>query len=314
MISVLRKGYLYTFSYHKFTRGKDLSRYSSTDLDCILGSQAVTRKRRQKSKNAQTTSLSEPASPSAGTTAATSDVGVRSASEANSEDDGGEDAEKEDEKTAVPGLVTINRGSVNDYFAKKLAALQETRQKGAPGREKIEEEVLEGGDILADKSKRKKKKQTEERESVSREEDVEEAEKVPKKRKKGSKDLKVGSAGCEKKARRCKEGNDEKGAVTQSDKSEKPAVEEQDSRLLAEKIPRVKKRKGVKEIKVAKEVESKDKEDKKAVKSKKKKRRSKEKERPDLKRAEIPGFKGANLLQVLGYTNHASQSRLQRPK
>lgn len=30
--------YYYDFSYHKFIRGKDLSRYSADDISCVLGS------------------------------------------------------------------------------------------------------------------------------------------------------------------------------------------------------------------------------------------------------------------------------------
>merc|ERR1711971_1028351 len=72
--------------YHKFTRGKDLSRYSSKDLECILGSDAVKKKRKE----------------------------------------GGEEISV-GEVVKSHGLVTINSGSINDYFAKKMADLKKAK-------------------------------------------------------------------------------------------------------------------------------------------------------------------------------------------
>ena len=75
--------------YHKFTRGKDLSRYSSEDLACILGKRA--------------TNTSE------------------EANKTESEEDEGISSETE----KCQGLVTINKGNINDYFAAKMAALKQ---------------------------------------------------------------------------------------------------------------------------------------------------------------------------------------------
>ena len=94
------------FSYHKFTRGKDLSRYSSTDLDCIFGSKAVEEKRKKKEKlknellDESKTIPEEIETENPPTTS----------SSAIEEKDG--------------GLVTINSGSLHDYFAKKMKAIQ----------------------------------------------------------------------------------------------------------------------------------------------------------------------------------------------
>ncbi len=59
---------IFCYSYHKFTRGKDLSRYSATDLNCILGSEAVKKKRKddedEERDDKKSKTFSEPASPS----------------------------------------------------------------------------------------------------------------------------------------------------------------------------------------------------------------------------------------------------------
>jgi len=83
--------------YHKFTRGKDLSRYSSKDLDCILGSDAVKKKRKEEEE-------------------ANSKL-----SSAQQSGDEGEDTSAVGEVVKSHGLVTISGGSINDYFAKKMA-------------------------------------------------------------------------------------------------------------------------------------------------------------------------------------------------
>ena len=76
--------------YHKFTRGKDLSRYSAQDMACILGKKA------NDSSQARTKDESED-----------EDEGISS----------------ETEKSH--GVVTIQKGSIQDYFAAKMAALKQ---------------------------------------------------------------------------------------------------------------------------------------------------------------------------------------------
>merc|ERR1712039_669654 len=87
--------------YHKFTRGKDLSRYSSKDLDCILGSDAVKKKRKEDEEaNSKLSSAQQP---------------------------GDEEEISVGEVVKSHGLVTINSGSINDYFAKKMADLKKAK-------------------------------------------------------------------------------------------------------------------------------------------------------------------------------------------
>jgi len=81
--------------YHKFTRGKDLSNYSADDLGCILGTNSTKSKDSRKTK-------SEPVSP---------------APEEESEEDNKVE-EKKDER------FTVQQGSYQEYFAKKMAALK----------------------------------------------------------------------------------------------------------------------------------------------------------------------------------------------
>jgi len=87
--------------YHKFTRGKDLSNYSADDLGSIFGTNSSKRKEERKSK-------SEPVSPSP--------------EEEIVEDD-------KVNKTETNVLFTVQKGSYQEYFAKKMAKL---KAKGMP--------------------------------------------------------------------------------------------------------------------------------------------------------------------------------------
>jgi len=79
--------------YMKFTRGKDLANYSADDLGCILGTKSdKIKKKRKKERQEETEDTFESA-----------DLGSEEKSH---------------------GLVTIQGGNLNDYFAKKMAALK----------------------------------------------------------------------------------------------------------------------------------------------------------------------------------------------
>lgn len=90
-----------------------MSRYSSTDLDCILGSQAVDRKRKKALEVSDEENEAEEDS------SMTPMIGFQH---------NGTDKEKSDDVTEKEhGLVTIKRGSMNAYFAEKMAALKAKR-------------------------------------------------------------------------------------------------------------------------------------------------------------------------------------------
>jgi Pin2-interacting protein X1 len=75
--------------YHKFTRGKDLSRYSASDMACILGKRAVVE------VNQEEKEPEEPIESSNGSV------------------------------EHLHGVTTIQRGSIQEYFATKMAAAKE---------------------------------------------------------------------------------------------------------------------------------------------------------------------------------------------
>lgn len=83
--------------YHKFTRGKDLSRYSAADMACILG-------KRTNSEADQETK----------------DVRIK------------EESTKESVNGSVEhlhGVTTIQRGCIQEYFESKMAAVKEKQRK-----------------------------------------------------------------------------------------------------------------------------------------------------------------------------------------
>eukprot|EP00095_Tigriopus_kingsejongensis_P000452 maker-scaffold217_size252476-snap-gene-0.14 protein:Tk00452 transcript:maker-scaffold217_size252476-snap-gene-0.14-mRNA-1 annotation:"zinc finger rna-binding protein" len=119
--------------YHKFTRGKDLSRYSATDLDCILGSQAVVTKRKSEKveeKEAEDKEEEE-------------EVDMNGDCPMVGFKQNGAEAEKGEEKQAIKekGLLIIQGGSIHDYFAKKMAALKAKQSNGEVTEEKVMVEV-----------------------------------------------------------------------------------------------------------------------------------------------------------------------------
>ncbi len=85
-----------------------MSRYSTQDLASIVGSEATSRKRRERK-----TSHSEPASPKAPREVDTPTF---------VSDDEGEERSH--------GFITVNGGSIQDYFAKKLATIKRTKGVG----------------------------------------------------------------------------------------------------------------------------------------------------------------------------------------
>merc|ERR1712180_39826 len=76
--------------YQKFVKGKDSSNYSADDLGCILGTKSEKVQKKNK--------------------------------EVSSDDEENETAVGTEEKSH--GLVTIQGGSIQDYFAKKMAELK----------------------------------------------------------------------------------------------------------------------------------------------------------------------------------------------
>ena len=114
-------------SYHKFTRGKDLSRASATDLDCILGSQAV-KKKRKSQKQEEEQKAKEEADLKAAEESEDDPTEVRMVgfqqNDAKNDSESEDDKEDKETKEKSHGLVTIKGGSINDYFAKKMAALK----------------------------------------------------------------------------------------------------------------------------------------------------------------------------------------------
>ncbi len=84
--------------YHKFTRGKDLSRYSAKDLACILGKRAGDGVKQSETSENQAEEIEKV----------------------------GEENEKEETSDVEHshGVTTIRKGNINEYFASKMAALK----------------------------------------------------------------------------------------------------------------------------------------------------------------------------------------------
>jgi len=91
--------------YHKFTRGKDLSRAGTQDLDCIFG--------RRKSKSSAESEVNSPQ--------------VQSEANSSVSDSAGE--EQPGTETNEHGVTTVATGtSVQEYFARKMAELKKARE------------------------------------------------------------------------------------------------------------------------------------------------------------------------------------------
>jgi len=104
--------------YQKFTRGKDLVNYSADDLGCILGTKSEKLQKKNK--------------------------------EVSSDDEENETAVGTEEKSH--GLVTIQGGSIQDYFAKKMAELKARgKTTYTPSTDQPESDSAE--DTFADKNR-----------------------------------------------------------------------------------------------------------------------------------------------------------------
>merc|ERR1712039_700270 len=145
--------------YHKFTRGKDLSRYSSKDLDCILGSDAV-KKKRKEDEEAANSKLS------------------------SAQQSGDEEEISVGEVVKSHGLVTINSGSINDYFAKKMADLKKAKSGEVDG------EGEDAAKAVKKKSKKNAKGSETEVPAVKLENDEESSHDTTGKKKKSKKKMK----------------------------------------------------------------------------------------------------------------------------
>lgn len=181
--------------YQKFTRGKDLANYSTDDLGCILGTKSDKMKKKKKKKDTEATEEKTEVS----------EVGSQEKSH---------------------GLVVIQGGSYQEYFAKKMAELKAKGRTtyGDAGAEKSEEMITyteetqiigfqalteddsndqpaeveddsndqpaEPEDVNETRVKKKKKKKSkEDQESVEQIEEIEsQAEPEQKKKKKSKKD------------------------------------------------------------------------------------------------------------------------------
>ncbi len=144
--------------YAKFTKGKDLSSYSKTDLSCILGTEK--RKKRKEEKEEPTEDEIVEERPSFKTAKASSE---------NSNEESVE-AKQEPEKD-TSGLMVIQGGSMNDYFKNKMKALQEKRLK-AVASDKVSDtksaEKAESKDepLAKDEKKKKRKKDKKAKEDI----------------------------------------------------------------------------------------------------------------------------------------------------
>lgn len=133
--------------YQKFTRGKDLTRYSSQDLNSILGAQAVVKKRREKKKDRKEAEEKSPECdrPSFNTSSIP------------------DDSKDQEETSSKGGLVTINRGNIHDYFAKRMAEIKAKSTADANSTNHLEKETA-GSTLIENeipdevKSKKKRKK------------------------------------------------------------------------------------------------------------------------------------------------------------
>lgn len=286
--------------YHKFTRGKDLTNYSTTDLSCILGSEAVVKKRKMDKED------SIPNTPSATNPPSSDD-----------DDEDGEMARPSfnlgSDSPVVPnspvgvktdgGLVVIAGGNINDYFAKKMMELRNRNNKinypnftssvsvskNDDNSSSIKESLINDNDLEDKKLKKKKKKDKSKNISKEKEPDVQKEEEQPIKKKKKSKDKskskentldeieeKIAEDSCIKKKKKKKSKGYEN--ITENSENVEEVIEEK---------PNKKKKKKKAEKVVENEPEKPD----ETIKKKKKKDKRKS--------GEI--FNGTNLFSIAGY-------------
>ena len=155
---------LFFFSYRKFTRGKDLSQYSAVDLGCILGTQRKDIRKALKEDIVDSNTLNqddqEVKRKADNEREKTEKERSDESSESSNENEKTEDKDKLDANGKLKSnFLTLNRGSMNDYFEQKMAAMK-LRLAGnvATPTVKVEVDEEEVLDVKSEKEKRKKEK------------------------------------------------------------------------------------------------------------------------------------------------------------
>jgi len=285
--------------YHKFTRGKDLSNYSADDLGCILGTNSAKR------KNKSGTSTPDP---------------EEEIEEVTEKEEDGEDKR-----------FSVQKGSYQEYFAKKMAELK------AKGKPSYCPEIMGSDENVEEKVKDRKKKSKEKMVVVD---DCEEVIENVKKRKKDKKEKikakqldvvedqkqeieeeKECRQPCEDLSQKKKKKKKAKKERTEIDSNTEDCIQNDSGceETQQKKKKREKKKKDkispddAQELDTQKEVESGTKRKTegskieepptKKKKSKKDKKKSKTLEENPLpsEYPELPGFKGSNILALPGY-------------
>jgi Pin2-interacting protein X1 len=297
--------------YEKFTRGKDLSRYTETDLSCILGTKKA--KKRKMDIAADKKALED------------------------------EKAEREQRIEGVgkkdeSGLMVIQGGSMDDYFQKKMK-MKQNKSEGKSAEEEKEEskEVIEPQDEMKPK-KKKSSKRDKSRASPDIDESTadvlepKDGESIKPKKKKSSKkdksepieskeasppvadDVEESSVGKKKKKSKRKDKCD----IVQEKEVEEAVIVVQEIEKKKSKRDKKKQQKSlesetkdqvdliIEEEKVTSELVVKaatdDGDDQKKSDKKAKKRKLEE----DLANQDLPAFKGSSLKKIKGYGNHQS--------
>lgn len=230
--------------YHKFTRGKDLANYSANDLGSILGTNSAKRNPKPES---------EPSTP---------------------------EQEESEEETEKDEKFTVQKSTVQEYFAKKMAEL---KARGKPVllpeeyhpvvKASNAKKLDDNGEIVKEKSedssveevvvKKKKKSKKVDKETCEVEEVTEDAE-VKKKKKKSKKN---------------KEHKETSNEVTETTKEDCDMTVEATDALEDNELPKKKKKSKQPEQELKEESSSTDQEDSGQKKKKKKKTKKSKKDK-----------------------------------